>query len=218
MKNVLGMVFIVGAAIALASLASAQGQPDLQAMLKWQTAQIIHYHVVAEYAGATATLAKPPNAPVGAGNSQVTDRFEIGFDWDPASMAMIGKATVKNFPSKASPIPAGKCAAPTLSGSYDHVEVLDVKTGPAASNSLELSVRRTYPAGVITYPNEKDICTRLAIPARTDIDKAGVLVPLGLFFVMPQAVPANITVGKDGRTMTLKDREWTYTYTLRILK
>jgi hypothetical protein len=218
MKNVLGMVFIVGATTTLASPARAQGQADLQAMLKWQTAKVIHYDVVAEYSGATPALAKPPNAPVGAGNSQVTDRFEIGFDWDPASMAMIGKAAVKNFPSKVSPIPAGKCAAPTVSGSYDHVEVLDVKTGPAASNSLELSIRRTYPAGVITYPNEKDICTRLAIPARTDLDKAGVLVPLGLFFVMPQAVPANITVGKDGRTMTLKDREWTYTYTLRIIK
>lgn len=218
MKDVLGIVITALGAATLGSPVGAQGPPDIQAMLKWQQAQAIRYDVVAEYAGAVPTLATPPNSPVGIAATQVTDRYEISFDWNPTSMGVVGKPTFKNFPSKSSQMPGGKCPAPRVSGSYEHVEVVDAKTGPPTSNSLELSIRRTYPAAVIDYPNEKGVCTSLNIPATTTMDTQGLLVPLGMYLAMPQAVPSNINVGKDGQTMTLKDAAWTYTYKLRIVK
>ena len=214
MKNVAWIV--IGAVCALSPAAPLSAQ-DLEAMLKWSQAEAIHYDVVAEYAGATPTLSTR-GAPVGIAPSQITDRYEISFDWSPTSMAMVGKATWKNFPTNVPEMSGGKCPAPKITGSYDHIEVVDAKTGLPASNSLELSIKRSYPAAVMTYPNENGVCTPLEVPAGTTMDKEGLIVPLGMYFAMPQAVPANITVGKDGKTMTLKDREWTYTYTLRIVK
>lgn len=214
--GIIAGILVLGSA---ASRVGAQAPPELQAMLKWQQAQTIRYDVVAEYKGETAVVEMPGNSPVGPSRVLVADRYEISFDWNPNEMAMAGNAVLKNFPATLpAEMPSGKCGSLKLAGPYDHVEVLSAQTGPAGSNSVQLSIKRTFPAAALSYANEKGVCTPLTVPAATSTDVAGVVVPLGLFFAIPSAVPSNITVGKDGRTMTLKDREWTYTYTLRIVK
>lgn len=198
--------------------ARAQGPPDLEAMLKWQQAQVIHYDVVAQFRGDTSILEVPRNSPIGAMRAAVADRYEISFDWDPNAMAMVGEAVIRNFPATLPDgAPAGKCGPPKFTGSYDD-EVVSAKTGVPGSNSLELTVKSSYPSAALAYANEKDVCTPLTVPSASRSDVRGLLVPLGMFFAMPAAVPENLTVGKDGKTMTLKEGNWTYTYTLRIAR
>ena len=100
------------------------------------------------------------------------------------------------------------------------MEVIGAKTGMLGSNSLELSVKRTYPAGAIPYATEVPGCTNWAdTPAKIDTVTEGLFVPPGMYLGMPAAAPAGMTIGKDGKTITLQDKlGWAYTYTLRIVK
>jgi len=159
--------------------------------------------------------------------TQVKDRYEIGFDWSPTEMTMVGKPVFKNFPST---LPVGTparasfnaqtCPQPRMTGSYDHVEVIGAKTGMLGSNSLELSVKRTYPAGAIPYATEVPGCTNWAdTPAKTETVTEGLFVPPGMYLAMPAAAAPGMTIGKDGKTINFQDKlGWAYVYTLRIVK
>jgi hypothetical protein len=223
MKCSAGAGFIT--ALGLAFVVSPLGAQDLDQMVKWTAAEVIHYDVVAEYSGQTRILVGDSGRVTGY-STQVKDRYEIGFDWNPTEMAMVGKPVFKNFPATLpNGTPAGtmfgqSCPQPKMNGSYDHVEVLGAKTGLLGSNSLELSVRRTYPAGSIPYAAEGPCTNWAEAPKKTETATDGVLVPPGLYLAMPTAAGANITFGKDGKTMILQDTPngWTYTYTLRIVK
>jgi hypothetical protein len=41
-----------------------------------------------------------------------------------------------------------------------------------------------------------------------------------MYLAMPAAAAAGMTIGKDGKTITVQDKSsgWAYTYTLRIVK
>lgn len=205
----------------------AQAQ-NIDEMVKWTSAQAIHYDVVAEYAGQTPILVPAPSGsnPITSYQAAVTDRYEVGFDWSPGEMAMVGKPVFKNFPAALPKGTPGRsmfdqpCPPPKINGAYDHVEVIGAKTGMPGSNSLELTLKRSFPAGQVAYAGEGPCNNWLDIPAKTETLTGGVLVPLGMYFAMPQAAGANLTVGKDGKTMTLVDEPngWKYTYTLRIVK
>jgi hypothetical protein len=216
MNGVYGLLI---ASLGIAGLADTAQAQNMEAMMKWTTAQVVRYDVVAEYKGQTSIASIPPNSPISKYDAQVVDRYEIGFNWNPQSMAMEGAPTIRNLPtSLPTGVPAGKCGAPQLTGAYDHAEVTGAKTGLPGSNSLALSIKRSYPAVAFQLPNEKGVCTPLNAPAKADMQTSGIVVPPGMYFAMPAAKPANITVDGDGKTMTLKQKEWTYTYTMRIVK
>lgn len=101
-----------------------------------------------------------------------------------------------------------------------HYDVVGAKTGPLGSNSLELTLKRSYPAARVAYAGEGPCNNWLDWPAKTENLMGGCIVPLGMMFAMPQAAGFNLTVGEDGKTMTLVDEPngWKYTYTLRIVK
>lgn len=81
-------------------------------------------------------------------------------------------------------------------------------------------MKRSYPPGQVAYAGEGPCNNRLDIPAKSETITGGLLVPPGMYFAMPQPAGANLSVGEDGRTMTLVDAPngWTYTFTLRIVK
>lgn len=224
MKNAGSMVVAALAmSFPVSSVGAQQSAQAIEDMVKWQTANAVHYDVVAEYTGTTAILMPPAGAPVGPYRAQVKDHYEISFDWNPGSMEMVGKPVFKNFPATLpSGTPGGTmfqqaCPPPKVNGTYDHVEVVGAKTGMMGTNSLELSVKRTFPAGSVPYAAEGPCNNWLDVPAKTETTTSGMLVPPGMYFAMPSAMPSNLTLGKDGKTMTLRDNEWTYTYTLRIV-
>ena len=212
--------------LALTLVPSAARAQDIQAMMKWQTAQAVHYDVVAVYGG-NAVLIKT-DAPTRASyNGQVTDRFEIGFDWNPAGMTLVGTPTFKNFPSA---LPAGtpsyvvagsQCAGPKMSSPYDHVEVVSAKAGVLGSNALELGAKRTFGAGAVSNWNENGCGNWVQATASSETVSLAMPVPLGLMLAMPkETLPANMTV-KGPDTIVLDNSKkdgWTYTYTLKVVK
>ena len=192
--------------------------------MKWTTAQAIHYDVVAEYEGNVALFATQ-GAPVSY-HAPVKDRFEIGFDWSPGTMALVGKPVFKNFPST---LPAGtpggtimgkQCPPPKVNGDYDHAEVVGAKDGPPASNSLVLTMNRRFPAGEITYAAEGPCNIVIKAAAKTETVTDGMLVPMAMWFAMPQAAGENVTIDKQKQTIVFarNAQGWTYTYSVRIVK
>ena len=220
MKPIVGAT-VVGAIVVAWCVLPARAQ-NVEEMMKWQTATAIHYDVVAEYAGTTQILkSKPPGYA-----AAVKDRFEINFDWSPTDMAMIGQATFKNFSAT---VPAqfpgltsmGKpCPSPKVNGAFDYAEVRGAKSGTPGSNSIALAMARTFPAGAFSYALEGACDIWQEAQQTTDTFTMGLQVPPGMYFAVPQAVPSNMTVGKDGKTMTLVDKAngWTYTYTVRVAR
>ena len=212
---------VIGAMAVALFVSPARGQ-NVEELMRWQGATAVHYDVVAEYAGTTPILkSKPPEFAVA-----VKDRFEISFDWSPTNMAMVGQATFKNFPATLpSPLPglvsSGKpCPSPKLNGTFDYAEVKAAKSGTPGTNTVALVMARAFPAGAFAYALEGACDNWQQAPQTTDTSNTGLQVPPGMYFAMPQAVPRNITVGKDGKTMTLVDKAngWTYTYTLRVAR
>ena len=98
MTNVLSGSRVV-TALGLAILVSTVHAQNIDEMVKWTSAEVVHYDVVAEYTGTTPVLVPIKGAPVTSYPTQVKDRYEIGFDWSPTEMAMVGKPVFKNFPS-----------------------------------------------------------------------------------------------------------------------
>ena len=215
---------VSASALALAVAASAVDARN-DDMMKWTTAEVVHYDVVAEYAGVTVVLVNTAGQ-TNPYRATVSDRYEVGFDWNPAEMSVVGKPEIRNFPSA---LPKGTpggsslgqpCPEPKLEGVYDHVEVVSVKGGLPGSNSAEVTFKRMYPAGKVAYAGENRCDNWHDMPAKTETLTSGFVVPPGLYFAMPQAAGSNLTVGKDGKTMTHVDGAtgWKYTYTLRIVK
>jgi hypothetical protein len=199
---------------------------NIEEMMKWQSAEAIHYDVVAIYSG-NAIIIQAGRPVLASYNGQVTDRFEIGFDWNPAGMSMVGKPTFKNFPSA---LPAGtpaytvagaQCAGPKITTPYDHVEVLDARAGVIGSNSLELSAKRRFAAGSISNWNEHGCNNWVEATASTEAVSLSMQVPLGLMLVMPPGtLPSNMTL-KAPDTLVLDNTKkdgWIYRYRLRIAK
>ena len=214
------------ATVGLALWDSALHGQNVQDLAKWASAEVVHYDVVAEFAGPANVMVTTVPVIGGALNysTQVKDRFELGFDWSPTSMQMVGKATFKNFPSSlpggTPPGPGRGCAAPKMSGTYDHAEVTDAKSGAVGTNALVLTINRAQAAGSVPYVNENGCNNWSDAAAKVVATTLSMQVPPGMYLAMPQAAGKTVTVGTDGKTMVLDDKasSWKYTYTLRIVK
>src|SRR5688572_10558774 len=82
--------------IVLAFGASSIHAQNVNDMVKWTSAQVVHYDVVAEYSGNTNVLLASGYATSYA--TQVKDRFEVGFDWNPLEMTMVRSPCSRTFP------------------------------------------------------------------------------------------------------------------------
>ena len=229
---------VIGAALILSVFAppAAAQQIDPELLMKWSMAEVIHYDVVAEYSRVTQIL-------TGGSLGQrvavaVKDRFEISFDVSPATAAFVGKPVFRNLPSTVSKVFEGTpCQPPKVDGPYEHLEVIDVKTG---LGQLELTAKRVYPAGASPYlgggqrvGNETQQCGIEASAAKTVTVTHVIPAIPGKFLVMADLAPKHIrigenvsetntvTIGKDEKTIVVDDTAtngWKYPYTIRIAK
>jgi hypothetical protein len=215
------------AVLALPLVAFGAGAQNIEDMVKWQTAEAVHYDVVAGFNGQTTIMKS--DAPTRANYAApVTDRFEMAFDWNPTTTSFVGKPTFRNFPSA---LPQGTpsyktggavCVGPKISSPYDHVEVTAARAGGRlGAHSLELTGRRTYGAGFVTSWNEYGCNNWVQTAASSETVTLTVEVPMGLLLVLPKdTLPRNMTL-KGADTLIVDDSKndgWTYTYTLKIVK
>lgn len=227
-----GLVGVV--AVSLALCAAAVQAQNIDDMVKWVSAQVVHYDVVAEYAGpAEILLTRDPGGGKLAYSTTVKDRFEMSFDWNPTPGELVGKPTFRNFPTSLTSKLTGymmfgaTCPPPRVTGTYDHVEVVEGRNGVMGSNSIEFTMKRAYAAGALAIVGDDGKCNIwVEAPATvapvTETTMPGIVVPPGMYLVMPpEALAKNVKVGKDGRTIVVDDSAtvgWVFTHKLRIVK
>ena len=186
-----------------ASAAHAQ-QMDMDAMMKWGAADLIHYHIVGVYQD------KPLIASGGAARADVTDRVVIDFTWKLSEMKLVGAATFQNSKTTlTNPVDyEPKCLPPVLKGEYEHYEVLSIKEG--LSGSLEFQVQTKYPVVEVAQ-----FCTasRKAVPAKTDTRAEEFVVISPVTFGMPLPDSDDLRISKDKKSLIAKKDGWTWTYT-----
>ena len=206
MRQKISLLFLLFAA----PLASAQApQMDMDAMMKWGSADLIRYHVVGVYQG------KPTIASEGAGRADVSDRVVIDFTWKLSEMKLVGQPTFQNTKSTVTnPVDyEPKCLAPVLKGEYEHYDLLAIKEG--LSGMLEFQVQTTYPVVEVAQ-----FCTasRKAVPAKKETTSEEFVVVSPVSFSMPLPDSDDLRISKDRKSLISKKDGWTWTYTPDIVK
>lgn len=183
--------------------ASAQ-QMDMAALQKWSSAELIKYHIVGVYQGAT------PVGSDGAGLADVTDRVVIDLTWKMSQQTVVGTPVIQNSRSTTANLrdPTPSCLAPVLQGEYEHYELLSVKPGMAGV--LEFTASTRYPLVDAAFR-----CTagRKPVPAKVVTAPTDFSLPAVMMFGMPIPDTPELTVSPDKKFFTSRKNGWTWTIT-----
>jgi len=197
--NRIGSVAIV---VLLGAASSRAQQPNLEEMMKWSSAKLIRYHVVGEFNNPVRI-----GAPGGSGYygvADAADRVEIDFDWSLSEGKLIGTPAIKNFPASLKNLRNAepKCAVPTLHGTWEY-DLRSVRDDIAATVVFDSETR--IPA--IDVPQ---FCTGSPQSSKERVDKDPQQIAVPSPVMLAMGAPG---VSPDGKTLVVKDRGWTYTFT-----
>lgn len=186
---------------------TASGPASMEAITDLASSTVIHWSVVGDYSGEDLILNVGTN-----GYAPVTDHVEIGFDYTTeGNGGLTGEPAVTNFASVMGALRNGAdgCRAPTVSGSYEHSTIEQLKAG--LGGQLTMVVRSDYPAGDVPIA-----CTggNQHSPARASTTETDFIVPgIALLMMGDQLTGDDIRVSPDKRSLIVKRDGWTYTYT-----
>lgn len=188
--------------VALLCAVPAYAQFDSQAFERWGSEEVLKYTVVANFEGTTAVVIG------GNGYADVKDRFEIEFRWNQYQAQLVGEPVIRNYPAEIANIhgPDG-CDTPSLTGPYDLATV--TAAAPGYSADLHLTVR-TELAPAIAPIN----CIGKTAPTAGEKSEDTVPFPVhGIaMWGLPKGTMPNISASGD--SLTVRDGNWTYVYTL----
>lgn len=197
----IALVVLLGAT----SLLSRLHAQDMEAMMKWASADVVKYHIVGVYSAKTDVVAGSD-----IGFADVTDRVVIDLTWKLSEMKLVGTPTVVNEKSVVKNLAnyEPKCAPPTLKGEYEHFTVLSIKDGLAGS--LEMQVQQIYPAASVIQ-----FCTGApkAVAAKTETEPEELTIVSPVIFAMPATGNTDVTISADKKSIIVKKGGWTWTYT-----
>jgi len=191
-------------------LAPAQAQQmDMDAMMRWGAADLVHYHIVGAYQAKTDVVGDANEV----GHADVTDRVVIELDWKLSESKLVGapkilneKSTVNNL-RNAEP----KCLPPILKGEYEHYELLGIKDG--LGGALELQVQTSYPAAEVVQ-----FCTgsRKTAAASRKLRPEDFAVPSPVMLAMPLPDSDSLRASADKKSLVQKKDGWIWTFTPSI--
>ena len=189
--------------LALSTTAPAQ-QMDVAALQKWSSAELIKYHIVGEYKGATFI------ASDGAGQAEIGDRVVIDLTWKMSQQAILGEPAIQNSKSTTANVRNGTpaCLAPVLHGEYEHYELLSVKS--ATTGVLTFTASTSYPPVDAAY---RCNVSRNPVPAKVVTKPEEFSLPAVMLFGMPIADTDGLTISPDKKFFTSKKNGWTWTIT-----
>jgi hypothetical protein len=186
-----------------------EGQPDMEAMMRWGSADVVRYHIVGVYQGQTNV--------VGGGNAigyaDVKDRVVIDLKWKLSESTLVGQPVFFNEKSVVSNLRdyEPKCLPPKLKGEYEHFELLGIKDG--LGGALEMEVRTSYPeADVVQFCTGK----YKSVPAKVETGPQELVVPSPVMFGMPLPDSDTLRISKDKKSLITKKNGWTWTFTPSI--
>jgi hypothetical protein len=191
-------------------LTPAQAQQmDMEAMMRWGSADLIRYHIVGVYQAQTNVVGDSN----WIGYADVTDRVVIDLKWRLSASKLEGtpsflneKSVVKNLRN-----PEPSCLPPILKGEYEHYELLGIKEG--LGGALELQVQTTYPVVEVAQ-----FCTgnRKTVPASRRTRPEELVVPSPVMLGMPLPDSDNLRISPDKKSLVHKKAGWTWTFTPSI--
>jgi hypothetical protein len=184
-------------------------QMDMEAMMRWSSADIVRYHIVGVYQAQTNVIGGA-NA---IGYADVSDRVVIDLKWKLSEVKLVGTPTFLNEKSVVSNLRdyEPKCLPPKLKGEYEHFELLGIKDG--LGGALEMQVRTSYPdAEVVQF------CTGKfkSVPARVKTGPQELVVPSPVMLAMPLPDSDDLRVSRDKKSLVHKKGGWTWTFTPSI--
>jgi hypothetical protein len=181
---------------------------DMEAMMRWGSADTIRYHIVGEYKG------QPFIASDGAGRADVTDRVVIDLTWKLSEVKLVGTPTFQNTKTAVTNLRDREpsCLPPVLKGEYEHYELLGVKDGLAGS--IELQAQTTYPQVDVA---QSCTASRKAVPASKKARAENLVVASPVMLAMPLPDSDDLRVSPDKKSLIHKKDGWTWTFTPSIV-
>jgi len=181
-------------------------QMDMEAMMRWSSADVVRYHIAGIYQAKTNVIGGSNDI----GYADVTDRVVIDLKWKLSESKLVGGPTFLNEKSEVKNLRnyEAKCRPPVLKGEYEHWELLGVKDG--LGGALELQVQTTYPAAEVAQ-----FCTGKSkpVPGRVVKRPEELVVPSPVMLGMPLPDSDNLRISKDRKSLIHKKGGWTWTFT-----
>jgi hypothetical protein len=201
--------------IALAATPAAAQQPDVNAMVKWMSAAVIHYRYVGEYSDQSAINGSPVGeGQVGGLSAKVSDRIEFELDWNQTEMKVVGAPVVKNFPTKVELLPETRCPDPQVEGVFEFATLTSITAPSPGTPRIALALKRDYVGGTVAYMGEGK-CGTSRFAAGSETSSKDVDLVNGMMMVeMPGSPPKT----PDGKSLMQKDNDgwaWTITPTIK---
>jgi hypothetical protein len=193
--------------LALLPLAPAPAQQmDMDAMMRWSSADVVRYHIVGVYQAQTGVV----GGSNWVGYGDVTDRVVIDLKWKLSESKLVGTPSILNEKSVVKNLrnPEPKCLPPILKGEYEHCELLGIKEG--LGGALELQVRTSYPAAEVAQA-----CTGSykSVPASIKTETEDFVIPSPVIMAMPLSDSDDVRLSPDKKSMITKKDGWTWTFT-----
>jgi hypothetical protein len=194
----------------LASVSLGAQQADMAAITKWTAAKVVHYRMVGVFHGDTLVADDEP-----AAQATVSDRLVLDFDWEVAASKVVGQTAIENGDSTLKDLRnvASSCPAPELKGVYEY---LTVKTVVGTGGPIEVAGARSFPEAAVTAGCH-GVWEKRTVPARQADVSLRLVVPAPMMVAMPPGANPNVTVSADKTAFTMKDGDWTWTYTPTIV-
>jgi len=194
---------------AITTSAPAQ-QPDVNAMVKWMSAAVIHYRYVGEYAGEVQIMGTGPG---GGAMAKVADRVEFELDWHQKEARLVGTPVLKNYPTRSDLVPDTRlgCPAPRIQGAFEFSTATSVAPKSPGIAWVTLAMKRDLVGGAVAYAG--DDCAVRNYEAKSDTLSKDLALPPGLLMARPGGPKT-----PDGKSLIQKDSDgwvWTITPTIK---
>lgn len=177
-------------------------------MMKWASTPVYTYVAIGEYNTPRTTIMGGGGGEYGA-LAPVSDKVKFTFDWDQTTLQFVGEPKIENFPSTVGPVinDVKGCPAPRPSGDFEYRTVLDMKA--TYGGFVELTVRTDFVGGEAPKACGGGWVT---VEPKSVTEAASWAVTPPTVMAMP--LPENMSKSADGKTLTVKDDDWSWTITL----
>ncbi len=201
-------LFVGVSLVPLACAVQAQ-QIDMEAMMKWGNATVVHYQVVGDYQAGTVIAYQEPG-----GQADVTDKVTLNFDWNLQENKLIGTPKVLNDTTSISNLRNVESTCPPPSppkGAYEHITVNEVIG--SGVELLDIKGFTDYPEIEVTASCQGSWYKRTVMPEKAPV-VLQVPVPSPMILILPASSSTeNIRVLPGGTSFQVKLKGWTWTYT-----
>jgi hypothetical protein len=190
----------------------AQSVQDIQAMAKWITAQVVHYHIEAVHQGWTQVVDDQSS------QGDVTDRLILDFDYKLQEHKFVGPARFQNVKTitKALGNSSPPCLAPILKGDFEYLDVKEVVLSGGDSQVI-VKGTRSFPAGQAA--TQCPINTALnPVAAKQVPAEARLSLQLPVVLFMGAASTSDIKIAPDKKSFAQTAPPWVWTVTPTIVQ